>query len=370
MKKIAIVTITDYLNIGNRLQNLAVQNILEERYNCKIESIQNFGRNQGCEYNCSKGYFTKKKLRLKILIMLGRLFSQFKKYYKFAKFNKHINISKWYFCKDTDYKKLDKSFDYFVVGSDQVWNPAFCLEGFYNNFLMFTDTNKKITFSPSIGVDDIPKENEEEFKNYINTFDSVFLREKTSVELVKKYKSENVFSSIDPTLFISKDCWEKYEAKKEVSKEKYVLTYFLGEIGEIEKYEIYLFAKEKNLKVVNIDNSKRFSTQSMSPDEFLRAVKDAEYIFTDSFHGSVFSFIYRKKFIIYNRKSLVDMNSRIKSLVEVLSIQNLMKSNLKNLNDIDDIEIDYTIGQAEIERQKQNYFNYLDKILGPVRKHE
>lgn len=78
MKKIAIVTITDYLNIGNRLQNLAVQNILEERYNCKIESIQNFGRNQGCEYNCSKGYFTKKKLRLKILIMLGRLFSQFK----------------------------------------------------------------------------------------------------------------------------------------------------------------------------------------------------------------------------------------------------------------------------------------------------
>lgn len=235
---------------------------------------------------------------------------------------------------------------------------------------MFTDTNKKITFSPSIGVDDIPKENEEEFKNYINTFDSVFLREKTSVELVKKYKSENVFSSIDPTLFISKDCWAKYEAKKEVSKEKYVLTYFLGEIGEIEKYEIYLFAKEKNLKVVNIDNSKRFSTQSMSPDEFLRAVKDAEYIFTDSFHGSVFSFTYRKKFIIYNRKSLVDMNSRIKSLVEVLSIQNLMKSNLKNLNDIDDIEIDYTIGQAEIERQKQNYFNYLDKILGPVRKHE
>ena len=51
----------------------------------------------------------------------------------------------------------------------------------------------------------------------------------------------------------------------------------MGEIGEIEKYEIYLFAKEKNLKVVNIDNSKRFSTQSMSPDEFLRAVKDAEY---------------------------------------------------------------------------------------------
>lgn len=365
MLKIGIVTITDYLNIGNRLQNLAVQIVFENRYHAKVETIQNFGNNLNFRNNCSKEYFKKTKKQYLKNVLKGYIYEEFRKYLKFYKFNKNINISKYYFCKDSNYDKIDKSFNYFVVGSDQVWNPMFFYNFLYNNFLMFTSKNKKITFSPSISVPEIPKEKENEMIEYLDSFDQIFIREESSVDLIKKYTNVCSDWMFDPTLFLTKDEWLEYSSKKLKINQNYVLTYFLGDIAEELKYEIYLFAREKKLQIININNQNGSHEECFSPDEFIFLINNASYVFTDSFHGSVFSFIFEKRVIIYNRKGTVNLNSRIESLVNNLNLQRLKRSSIENLSDIDEINIDYVRAREIINQKKEQFFIYLDnKIKG------
>ena len=362
MKKIAIVTITDYLNIGNRLQNLAVQYVLKKRYNCKIKTIQNFGANLGFKHNCSKSFFLKQKLKYYIKVCLGLIKSKYRIFTKFYKFNRNIKISNFYFYKKTNYRKLDNSFDYFITGSDQVWNPVFFEECLYNNFLMFTSKEKKITFAPSVSVDYVPDKVEEEFKKNINTFNRIFIREKTTLPLVKKYTKNHVDWVFDPTLFLSKEEWLKFSNKK-LNKEKFILCYFLGEILNEMQKEIKLFAKNRNLDIINVNNLSNDKNTKFSPDEFISLINKADYVFTDSFHGAVFSFIFEKKFIIYNRLGKINLNSRIDSLVQELEIDFVKRQSCLRIEDIDKVEYNFSKGKINLEQNKQRYFRYLDSLI-------
>lgn len=142
MKKVGILTINDDFNYGNRLQNYALQEIL--RYNnLNVETI----KNQENLYN--KNYI--KRIKRYIGILYKKYISNnivHKKYINFLKFNKKIKYSKYLIDKNHIPKDINKKYDYFITGSDQVWNPNF--DRLSNvDLLDFANNNQKISFSAS-----------------------------------------------------------------------------------------------------------------------------------------------------------------------------------------------------------------------------
>jgi len=359
MKNIAIVTINDYANIGNRLQNLAVQTILKNRYNnINVETIRNFANRP----NFGRIYYFMKCFEHNVKQVFGIFDAKYRYAGKFLKFNKKIQFSKFGFFNGCNYRRIDNQYDYFVVGSDQIWNPLLFRGCMYNNFLMFTSPSKKITFAPSIALDKIPEQYTGMYDEYLKAFDRIFVREKDSIELVKQFANCPVEATLDPTMFLSKYEWMQF-AKNTKQKNRYVLCYFLGGKSESTRAEIDKFAFENDLKVVDISDDASPKFPKYAPDEFIDLIDKAEYVFTDSFHGSVFSFIFHKKFIIFERNGSFDMSSRITSLVGDLDIAQVLRKNVSAIDEVKQQKIDYAVGEAFIAKQKQKYFEYLDEKL-------
>ena len=187
-----------------------------------------------------------------------------------------------------------------VVGSDQVWRPKYnhYLEDMYLRFAK-NSTIKRIAYAASFGVDEweyTPKQTEACSK-LAKKFDAISVREESGVKLCKEHLGVDATWVLDPTLLLKKD--EYYELCKEVpiEKEPFLATYML-DINEETLAQCRQIAEERNLKL-------RFfyadSKATLSVPEWIAMFRDASYVVTDSFHGTVFSIIFEKEFkCIYN----------------------------------------------------------------------
>ena len=216
-----------------------------------------------------------------------------------------------------------EQFDYFFVGSDQIWNPYFGrLEKF--DLVDFSNSKNKIGFSASFGVSDIPEEYKERTKKALQKFKAISVREDAGKQIVTNITHRtDVEVLVDPTMLLGADEWDKVAIKpKYLNNEKYILNYFLGEVSEKRKKEIDRIAKENNCQVINIlDKNDKF--YECGPSEFLYLEKNAFLICTDSFHSSVFAIIYNRPFIVFDREdNVVNMNSRIETLLEKFKLKN------------------------------------------------
>ena len=350
MKKVAIITLTDNKNYGNRLQNYALTKILEKN-GYYVETI-----------------WFKKDLIIRVKIFIKKILGIFIKKYKIDKNdlkriknisqftkenlnNKYINKKSW--------TNLNKMYDKIIVGSDQVWNPDVCKK---NNlyFLPDIDKDKKIAYAASMGVNKINEDFKSDLKKYLSkdNFKYISVREENGLNnIIESTNRNDIELLIDPTMLISKKKWTEIEQKPaKYHNEKYILTYFLGKINEERKNHIKEFAKKNNCLIINLmDKSDQF--YSSNPNEFLYLEHHAFTIFTDSFHACVFAILYERPFIVFNReqKNMDNMNSRIDNLLKILNINNCKfdkKITDKNLN------YDYNKIQKilEVERKKAHIF--------------
>lgn len=310
MKKIGIITINDNDNYGNRLQNYAVQEILK-KLNIKPITIKN-----NPITNTKNKYILRK---IKSLFKKENYSKVKERKICFEEFNKNIIFSSKKinpYCKLSDY-------EYFLVGSDQVWNPNF---GRLRevDLLEFTEPNKRIAFSASFGISDLPEEYNEKLKRALKYYKSISVREDAGKKIIEKVVGRrNVQVLVDPTMLLTADEWDKVSKKPEQLKtDKYILNYFLGKLSEKRKAEIDRIAKENNCEVINIldRNSPFYCT---GPSEFLYLEKHAFLICTDSFHSSVFAILYNRPFIVFTREdNTVSMNSRIETLINKFNLKN------------------------------------------------
>lgn len=319
--KIAIVTITGEANYGNSLQNYAVEQIYR-KMNCKsvtlvTESETFIGRIKSIIYSV---FFDKNHIYIKNLkepFMLRRKM--------FRKFNKKfLNM------------KSESSFDdydFVSCGSDQVWNFTFSKIKnkipFY--FGQFVPRDKRISFSASIGTDEIPAEYLSTAKKGFEEMKSVSVREEKAKQIIEDLTGrKDVVVTIDPTLMLSADEWRKISKKPKYieTKQKILLTYFLGDMSEEVNRFIVKISKTYDLKIVNLSSEWITSDKSANdeyytdPSEFLWLIEHCELMITDSFHGCVFSTIFRKPFRWFSRiqKDIANMNSRMDTLFKKLNL--------------------------------------------------
>lgn len=335
--KIGIVTFTYGDNFGQRLQNYAVQQILKERGH-EVYTLRQKPPVIGLHSMLSKVKNIKKTLRF------ARRHRSFVNYDK-----KNIAYYPNTILQPKNIKAdFSDEFDYFIAGSDQVWSP-YSADVNSTMFLNFAPKQKSIALSPSIAADRIPTDKKNEYRKYLNNFAHLSVREFKGAELIKDITGKEAKVLLDPTLALHKKDWLIHmRAPKYKLPKKYILKYFLGDENKIK-----LTDELKEIEIVDVLNDKTY--MNTSPDEFLYLIYNAEFVITDSYHGTIFSLLFHKKFFIFERVSgSVVMNSRFETLYKHFPIVNQLNNNIANVDKNKDIyrQFDTKLGILREEFEK------------------
>lgn len=243
----------------------------------------------------------------------------------------------------------------FICGSDQIWSPKLMNPVYYFSFL--PKQSYRISYATSFGVMNTSKRKKKMIAKFLGEFSSVSLREETGVEFVKSITDIDVALNVDPTFLLKKTEWEDICENSRINRD-YILCFLLTpNMAYINK--IKEFANIHKLLIVNVPNAKgpfNVGGQELidvSPLQWLGLIKDANYIFTDSYHGTIFSIIFHKEFYLFKRfsdKSKISENSRIYSLCKKLHLENRIYGK-ENMNEVMREEpIDYEIVE-DLNRQ-------------------
>ena len=270
-------------------------------------------------------------------------FKRMRAYDKFR--SKYIKCTPLFHVKE----QMPQDFDVYVIGSDQLWNVALTgqvAEELYYGVFPHKTTSKIVGYAISADVASIDFLGVEKLKSYLRNFETISFREKTIRDYVEAKTGIRGRVDIDPTLLLDKSSWEDL-FKKPLLEGKYVLTYFLPEDM---KKTVELFAKDRGCKVVDMYDI------ALTPDDFLTAIYNADFVLTLSFHAVVFSILFHKNFYAINGHNgrevrYVNLLEKIGIEDRLIDIQELMgkKDNWVNYNDVDE----------KIATMRQNSWDYL-----------
>ena len=258
------------------------------------------------------------------------------------------------YTSEEDLEKLD--IDYWICGSDQIWNTEITC-GFNKGFFLdFKSNGKKISYAVSMGISELPKEQEAKFKESLNKIDCISVREETLKRYAEKFTNKKITQTLDPTFLL--DPKDYMDLIGENKYGKYILIYSLVEDKRLAQVAQKI-AKEKNLKIIELNDkikSNYFCDQisCASPEEFLTLIKNAEVVVSNSLHGTIFSIIFEKDFYTITR--LQDRNARIGSILNIVEMKDRLIGNIEEMNNVRGQDYEKAYKKLEIEKEKSKEF--------------
>lgn len=354
--KIGLVTILDNSNFGNRLQNYALSKYLTDAFQAEVRTLSPKRRPNA-----------------------DRAFTNLAKEYILFKFIKYIPNYRLH-CSDTvvrsarfiewnklikmDYSEQDgeiinkgsfNAYDLFVAGSDQIWNYNFSKNRFSDYFLKFAPKEKRFAVSASIGASEIPKHLQEEFKESINEFSGVTVREEQAAEIVFKLTGSRPKVTIDPVMLLSSNKWEKMMRIPNGLGGNYC---FLHIIGDYIPKKLLNSINLEHCDIVSINDSQNQDIRCAGPKEFLGMIYKSNIVITDSFHCLIFAILFKKPFLVYERNDL-DMRSRIDTLLSQFGFENRRLESYVG----DPFKIDYSDTDQLLTRYRNELHHELRKFI-------
>ena len=341
-KTVGIITIDDYTNYGNRLQNYALTKLIErEGYNVvngirvitkedwinRTESPLKKKIKQAIPYWFYKHYIYKSPKE-----KTGLLKSREENFLKFiSDYTTLIEpvISATHVQANKILEPL--GIDYYIVGSDQVWNPYF--GGKEYEFLTFTESTKRYSFAASIGVDNLPENVKGFYKKDLLKFRYLSVREEQAALVIKDLVNREVDVTLDPTLLLEKSEWDKIIKKPSIKIDKqYICAYFLGEVPKA----VYSFSEKEGLPIYFLNDINYRELFIIEPREFLYILKNAEFVLTDSFHGTAFSIKFHKEFYVFRRQGnkATNLFSRIESITRRFGLESRVQERVQIENQV------------------------------------
>ncbi len=366
-KKIDIITFQCAYNYGAILQAFALQKKLKELSN--DVKIINY-RNQFLE----KGYrlisLNTKNVKTLIKSILSNIYffkSRYKKNKNFKKFiNKNLNLTMEYNSEE-ELKKNPPEADIYVTGSDQVWNSQIT-KGLQDSYtLNFGEEDvKRISYAASIGNSKIDSNEKKDYKDKISKLDYISVREEEGKKILEEFIEKPIEVVLDPTLLLTKEDWDSKIKGMEKEKEKYILAYVVDPDEEYIKIVNYL-SEKTGLKVIHFSKKNKGIANILrnaytdGPLSFLNLIKNAEYVVATSFHATIFSIIFNKKFFVIPHKIT---GSRVYNLLTKLEIENRAIKNLEEFKKIDyDEEIDYEKTEMLLEKERNKSLDWIKKAI-------
>ncbi len=364
-KKIGIITLCGYHNYGNRLQNYALQSVLEKlgftvwtikniTVQKKSSLIERIARNRGNLLNLFVAKYQNRKIK-KLKNERTQRFVQFSKQY--------INETDYTISELSIPDDLSENFDFFVTGSDQVWNPNLN-RGSFVEFLQFAPSEKRVSYSASFGVSKIPEHVKADFRERINQMAYISVREEAGAKIVNELTERDAEVLVDPTMLLNKEEWFSIAMTPTFKpKSNYLLTYFLGDGSNEYREWINHISKTFDLEVINLLNPNAKDAYLTDPGEFIDLINDAALVCTDSFHGSVFSILMNTNFMVFDRieKKEATMGSRIDTLLKMFGL-NARKWH-KNIKDDEVFNTSFSHVDEILSIERNKAMNYLKKAL-------
>ena len=290
------------------------------------------------------------------------------KYFKFEDFiNTKLRVSNIIYNSENELEKISKEFDYYISGSDQVWNIR-SKDFSWANLLDFCKSGRKISYAASFGPlkIDWEKYDKEKFKNLLNQYTHISVREEGSNENIKKLIGKDALIHVDPTMLLSKEEWVNLLDLKKIKNKKYILFYSLEPNEEMIKL-VKKVSKILNLPIVVTKYNNKFDylnsfkkEYSTGPIDFLELIYNAELVLSSSFHGTVFSILFNKNFYAINGMDDNRINTLLKSLkleMRSISLNNIEEKCLKAF------DVDFSDANKRIDEERSNSKLYLTKVL-------
>lgn len=227
----------------------------------------------------------------------------------------------------------------------------------------------KITYASSFGVSKIPKKQIRKTQKYLSRIQYISVREDAGGNIVYELTKRRVPVVCDPTALLTAQEWENYSQPYKIIFDKYVLCYFLGDNKEHRECA-KKFAKINGFKIVSIPHVEHYTTSDISyadvevydadPRQFVSLIRNATFVFTDSFHATMFSIYFHKIFFTFYRYSDADKksaNSRVVTVLHRLGITTQLittdKADLCIVNSIIDWEsVEHKLSQWREESLK------------------
>lgn len=366
MKKIGILTWHYYSNFGSSLQAFALQHTLTKLGTDVV--IVNY-------HSPKFGLYNKKKNILALILLFIDRLTFHKLNSSLCKLYGGINVAsfqhKWQKTTritqtNEGIKNITKHFDCIVYGSDQIWAP-----NVYNSIYMgaFVPQHvRKISYAASIGLNDIPDDMVKTYKQNLSSFHAVSVREQEGKDLLKRRCGIESTVVLDPTLMVDVEVYLKMQRPVNGIEGKYIFCYFLNK-EHLYRTKVELYAKTRNLQIVGVsDKSSDASWMKcltyIGADQFLWLINHAETVFTDSYHGSIFSLLFHKNlwtFVRFDEDNPICQNSRIRQLQNNFNIAHRI---INSSSEIDDSKcIDYDLFEIRLAQLRESSLAFLRNVL-------
>lgn len=388
-KKIGIAAVTYKENFGSALQTYATQYTLEKMgYDARIFEIKGVHRNIHIK---------------KLLYYAGRMFDPVELKYLMANLKsrsrKSASASSDQYAQDmiirknvyADFnKKWNKmlplvkgwsgltkqasEMDAVVVGSDQLWRPS-NIVGCYFTLEFVPDNVKKIAFSTSFGVPELPSNLHKHAKKFLSRIEHISVRENSGAEIVKKESGRDATVVCDPTMMLTAEDWMHIQEEKPFADGKYILMYLMGDNPEQREF-VKKLSKTTGCRIIGLlhgatyiaydENVADEKPYNVGPSEFVNLIRNAEYVCTDSFHCCVFSILNSTNFFAFRRwpdGSKFSANDRLYTLLQFTGLERRMLMGDEDVEKCANDEIDFVPVLEKVAEKRKMTMEYLQNAL-------
>lgn len=371
--RIGVITLSLYANYGGIMQAYALQTILK-RMGHEVTLLDKTTRKELSWWEKPLVY-SKRIVWKYVLGSSKRVFHE--RYYNdflYPSVTRYTRafVDKHIACTPVvKFKNLsNKDFDVIIVGSDQIWRPAYfevSKQG-YAPFLQFAKgwNVKRIAYAVSFGTNrwEYTRKQTIECGNLVRLFDAVSVREDSGVDLCRQHLGIEPSLVLDPTLLL--DAHDYINLCKDTPKSKGNLLNYTLDKSEDKDIIVHQLSKSLNLVPFSVNNPKLNDpkadyTEKVQPpvEQWLRGFYDADFVFTDSFHACVFSIIFRRQFVVYGNKGRG--MARFESLLRMFGLEDRLVTNVEDLESLRDIDYDKVFEKLDDMRKVSMAF--LQKAL-------
>lgn len=319
--KVGILTWHQYDNFGSMLQAYALQKTIE-RMDMDCEIIDYYDLNT----IPAPSKLAKAKFLIKKLLMTVGLNRYVDNYFSFQRFYYDKQKKSVTVTNDQTLKGLAKKYQYLVFGSDQIWAPNVFNPVYMGDFAEGLNV-RLVSYAASIGLNDIPETLRPVYSRLLSRFSAIAVREEMGKQLLEEQCGISAEVVLDPTLLLNKEEYRQLQRPVQSIEEPYVFCYFLNKDHQyrerVEKYAQKHGYKVYGFSLCEQDKEWMELLPATGPEEFLWLVNHAHTIFTDSYHGTIFSIKFHKDFWTFERFASSDpvcQNSRIQQLDRALGV--------------------------------------------------
>ena len=388
MSKVGLVTCYFHPNYGSALQAYATQRIFDE-WGIPCETICIDGLRRGLDAAKTRFYLRRiwdPQILSGTVARIGRKKLQALAHRdtfgtkiavrgeKFAAFRQeHFRLSPAYASRE-ELSKACSEYSTVLVGSDQLWLPSNIAADYYTLSWVPDDVNK-VSYATSFGTSFLPKGQRRKAREFLSRFQHLSVREQSAVEMVLTYAGLTAQLVCDPTLLFTAQEWLDIQPERPLVEGEYILCYFLGNNTKDRAFARRLRAATgcKIVALLHLDEyiaaDEGYADETpydIGPGELLNLIRNARYVVTDSFHGSVFSLLYRKTFFTSRRvakEGLLCTNSRLDSLFDTLGVSGRLISGDEDVEECLERQLDFDAIHERIAALRQESVDYLYEAI-------